>query len=110
MVRKEVHCHMIGYNLVRASMVACSLRSRRSVEQLSFTNAMQVLEEFANCLRLKLPRVRDQWKLLLETIAEVKVGHRPGRKEERVVKRRPKSYKLMKTPRNPNRNRYATAA
>lgn len=110
MVHKEVHCHMIGYNLVRASMVATALQLGTQVDCLSFTNAMQALEEFANCLRLRSGRVQKQWDLLLETIAEIEVGHRPGRQEKRVVKRRPKSYKLMKTPRNPNRNRYATAA
>ena len=71
---------------------------------------MQAVEEFAASLRLRSGRIEQQWSNLLETIAEQTVGDRPGRQEPRVLKRRHKNYKLMKTPRNPNRNRYATAA
>ena len=71
---------------------------------------MQAIEEFASGLRLHSGRRQQQWDNLLETIAELTVGHRPGRQEPRVLKRRPKQYKLMQSPRNPNRNRYATAA
>lgn len=108
MVRKEVHCHLIGYNLVRASMIASALRFSWKPTRLSFTNAMQAFEDFATSIRLQAGRVKAQWNTLLQTTAERKVGWRPGRQEERVVKKRPKSYKLMKTPRKPNRNRFAT--
>jgi putative transposase len=110
MVRKEIHCHMIGYNLVRAAILASALTYQRCPSELSFTGAMQAVEEFASVLRLRSGRRIEQWESLLETISELKVGHRPGRQEKRVLKRRPKNYKLMQTPRNPNRNRYATAA
>lgn len=110
MVRKEIHCHMIGFNIVRATMVASALRFNWTPTRLSFTNAMQSLEEFASGLRLTSNRQKEQWENLLETIAEIEVGNRPGRQEKRVRKRRPKNYELMRTPRNPNRNRYATAA
>lgn len=110
MVRKEVHCHMIGYNLVRSAMLASALKFNCCPSRLSFTGAMQAIEEFASGLRLQSGRRQQQWDNLLETIAELTVGHRPGRQEPRVLKRRPKQYKLMQSPRNPNRNRYATAA
>lgn len=110
MVRKEIHCHMIGYNLVRCAMLASALRFNLCPSQLSFTGAMQALEEFAASLRLGSGRRDEQWDNLLETISEIEVGNRPGRQEKRELKRRPKSYKLMTCPRNPNRNRYAAAA
>jgi putative transposase len=110
MVRKEIHCHMIGYNLVRSAMLASALRFGLCPSRLSFTGAMQAVEEFANGLRLRSGRQSEQWDNLLETISELTVGHRPGRKEPRELKRRKKNYKLMTCPRNPNRNRYATAA
>ncbi|TWU04041.1 transposase [Neorhodopirellula pilleata] len=110
MVRKEIHCHMIGYNLVRAAMLASALKFRMDPCQLSFTGAMQAIEEFASSLRLGSRRRDDQWDNLLEIISELTVGHRPGRQERRELKRRPKNYRLMTCPRNPNRNRYATAA
>jgi len=110
MVRKEIHCHMIGYNLVRAAMLASALKFRLCPSGLSFTGAMQALEEFASSLRLRSGRRNEQWENLLETISELTVGDRPGRQEKRELKRRQKNYKLMQSPRNPNRNRYATAA
>ena len=111
MVRKEIHCHMIGYNLVRSAMLASALGFNLCPSQLSFTGAMQALEEFAASLRLGASSsCGRQWDNLLTVISEIVVGKRPGRQEKRVVKRRPKDYKLMICPRNPNRNRYATAA
>ncbi len=108
MVRKEIHCHLIGYNLIRASMVASALRFNLKPTRLSFTNAMQALEDFAASIRLRSGRIAAQWSTLLKTIAERQVGWRPGRQEKRMVKKRPKSFKLMQIPRNPNRNRFAT--
>lgn len=110
MVRKEIHCHMIGYNLVRAAMLASALKFHLCPTRLSFTGAMQAVEEFASCIRLRSGRHAEQWDSLLKTISELTVGHRPGRQEPRQLKRRPKTYKLMQKPRDPNRNRYATAA
>lgn len=110
MVRKEIHCHMIGYNLVRAAMLASALKFHVCPTRLSFTGAMQALEEYASGLRSCSGHRHEQWECLLKTISELTVGHRPGRREPRELKRRPKQYKLMQTPRNPNRNRYATAA
>jgi len=44
--------------------------------------------------------MEDYSRKLLEQIAECEVANRPGRLEPRVVKRRPKPYKLMQKPRN----------
>ncbi|EAQ77970.1 IS4 family transposase [Blastopirellula marina] len=106
MVRKELHCHMIGYNLVRAAMLATALKFQLPPWRLSFNGALQAVEEFAAALRWN-PKQRDpQWSNLLQTIRQLEVGNRPDRNEPRELKRRPKEYKLMQTP----RNRYATAA
>jgi hypothetical protein len=45
-------------------------------------------------------KVDDYCRTLLEQIAECQVANGPGRLEPRVVKRRPKPYKLMQKPRN----------
>ncbi|TWU17174.1 hypothetical protein Pla52o_53490 [Novipirellula galeiformis] len=52
MVRKEIHCHMIAYNVVRCVMFASALRFKLCLSRLSFTDAMQTVEEFAASLRL----------------------------------------------------------
>ena len=110
MVRKEIHCHLIGFNLVRATILASALKYGLSPTTLSFTGAMQALDEFAACLRLRSGRSNTQWESLLETVSEMIVGNGPGRQEKREPKRRQKNYKLMQEPRQPNRNRFATAA
>lgn len=110
MVRKEIHCHFIGYNLVRMAMLASALKFCLSPTRLSFTGTMRVLEDFASSLRLGGRHTQQQWENTLETIFELRVGNRPGRQEPRELKRRPKQYKLMQRPRDPDRNRYATAA
>ncbi len=110
MVRKEIHCHMIVYNLVRTAMLATALKFHLHPCQLSFTGAMQAFEEFASSLRHGSQRQDSQWESLLETISELTVGNRPERQEKRELKRRQKNYRLMTCPRNPYRNRYAKAA
>ena len=66
MVRKEIHCHMIGYNLVRCAILASALKFALRPSQLSFTGAMQALEEFAASLRLGSGDVRSNGKIYLQ--------------------------------------------
>lgn len=106
MIQKELHCHLIGYNLVRAAMLATALKFRLPPWRLSFTGAMQAIEEFAAGLRWNPKQQEPQWINVLQTIGQLQVGARPDRNEPRELKRRAKQYKLMQTP----RNRYATAA
>ncbi|PQO40127.1 IS4 family transposase [Blastopirellula marina] len=106
MVQKELHCHLIGYNLVRAAMLATALKFRLPPWRLSFTGAMQAVEEFAAALRWNPKQQQTQWINVLQTIRQLEVGVRPDRNEPRELKRRAKEYKLMQTP----RNRYTTAA
>jgi hypothetical protein len=78
MVRKEIHCHMIAYNLVRAAMQSTALMFHLHPCQLSFTGAMQAREEFASAPRHGSQRQEGQWESLLESISELIVGNRPG--------------------------------
>ncbi len=52
MVRKEIYCHMIAYNVVRGAMFASALRFTLCPSWQSFTDAMQAVEEFAASLHL----------------------------------------------------------
>ncbi|SMP78618.1 hypothetical protein SAMN06265222_1273 [Neorhodopirellula lusitana] len=98
------------YKLVRCEILASSLRIDICPTRLSFTGAMQAIDEFASSMRLRSGRLEVQWNNLLEVISELIVGNRPGRQEKRELKRRRKNYRLMTCRRNPNRNRFATAA
>jgi len=60
-------------------------------------------------------RRRQIWNELLRTLADDLVPQRPGRREPRAVKRRPKLYPLLTQPRQqyreiPHRSRYKKAA
>jgi hypothetical protein len=110
MVHKEIYCHLIGYNVVRAAMLAAALEFEVCPVKLSFKGAMQAVEEFGAALRLGSGRRAAQWENLLATINELRVGDRPGRREPREVKRRPKSYKLLRVPRQEHASHYNAAA
>ncbi|RCS44658.1 hypothetical protein DTL42_17195 [Bremerella cremea] len=107
-VRQEIHCHLIGYNIVRAAMIASALKFQRCPNRLSFTGSLQAIEEFAASLRRRSGRYREQWECVLRTIAELTVGDRPNRKEPRQIKSRPKPYKLLQSARTSIKTREAT--
>ncbi|PQO37196.1 hypothetical protein DTL21_04390 [Bremerella cremea] len=93
MVRKEIHCHLIGYNIVGAAMIGSALKSQRRPNRLSFTGSLQASEEFAAYLSRRSGRYCEQWECLLRTIAKLTVGNRSNRKESRQIKRGPKPYR-----------------
>jgi putative transposase len=100
MVRKEIWMTMLGYNVIRALMVAASEEHGRDPRQVSFKGALQTLQEFAMGLREgTLQQRRWLWDILLKSIAGDAVGYRPDRVEPRAKKRRPKPYPLLTIPR-----------
>jgi hypothetical protein len=100
MVRKEIWMTLLGYNVIRALMVAASKEHRRDPRHLSFKGALQTVQEFAPGLREGSPHQR-RWlgTILLSSIASDAVGNRPDRVEPRARKRRPKQYPLLTKPR-----------
>jgi hypothetical protein len=100
MVRKEMWMTMLGYNVIRALMVAASQEHGRDPRQVSFKGALQTVQEFAVGLREGTPQQRRWlWTILLSSIAGDAVGDRPDRVEPRARKRRPKQYPLLTKPR-----------
>lgn len=64
---------------------------------------------------IKPRKRRDQMRFLVETMSTRVIGHRPGMREPRAVKRRPKPYPLLNKPRQefvevPHRSRYRKSA
>ena len=100
MLRREIWCHLLAYNLVR-QVIAQSARAREvSPRGIRFAGAMQTLDAFRVTLQVG---DRESWvgqvEALLWAIGGHRVGKRPDRCEPREVKRRPKSYPLMTRPR-----------
>lgn len=107
MVRKEVYCHLLAYNLVRRTIVESSLVFNKLPRQLSFKGAVQALNAFMSAMTARGPNIEQHYQCLLLTISENEIGDRPNRIEPRKVKRRPKSYKYLNEPRSVARKRAA---
>jgi hypothetical protein len=103
MVRREVWTTLLGYNLIRTTGAGAALIYDKRPRQISFTGTCQyVLASWMiiSCGMIDAVTIEDHHATLLKQIADCKVANRPGRLEPRVVKRRPKPYKLMQKPRN----------
>jgi len=97
-VRNEFYMHLVAYNLIRELMATAAFRTEVSPWTVSFKGALQTINNLAPLLTSKI--TTDEWcERVLKAIATHEVGNRPDRVEPRVVKRRPKPYKLMTQPR-----------
>ena len=97
-VRNEVRAHMIAYNLIRQVMSEAASHAGVQPWQISFNGTMTTLMEMLPVLGM-IHDPKDLCCVLLACCQQHHVGDRPDRYEPRVVKRRPKPYKLMQKPR-----------
>jgi len=101
MVRKELWCHLLAYNLIRHLMWEAEQAKAGCAGQPSFKGAIQYLISFRAFFAVTTPQ---QNKVLLNRllafVAAQDVPQRPHRLEPRVKKRRPKKYNLMNKPRS----------
>jgi hypothetical protein len=111
MVRKEFFMTLAAYNVIRALMVKAARHHDVDPRQLSYKGALQSLLGFAEKLSGSSQRKRDWlFDILLEGIANDRVGDRPNRVEPRARKRRPKPYPLLTKPRKEARTALPNAA
>ena len=113
MIDRELRMHFLVHNLVRRVALEAARRHLVPVQRISFAGALGAVHTFSEaCLRARSKkgqtRIREQ---LYKLLAEDLVPERPGRREPRAVKRRPKPYPLLNAPRRlykeiPHRNRY----
>lgn len=106
-VRKEIYCHLLAYNLARTAIAESAAAGQRSPHQLSFKGAVQAMNAFLGAAFAGGEKLQQQYDAMLNTIADNVVGNRPNRVEPRAKKRRPKQYKLLRTPRAVARRRAA---
>lgn len=102
MVKKELSMHAIAYNTVRVLMQEASVVNNTPLARISFKGTVDTLREWSSLFSDARPaRERERlYSQMLGVIASDKLPDRPGRSEPRAVKRRPKSYQLMTSPRN----------
>ena len=93
-LERELWMHFCMHNLVRRLMFEAARRAGVPLDRISFAGALDAAISYAETLRRA--RTRRQRRALLEELYRVLmadlVPDRPGRREPRAVKKRPKSY------------------
>lgn len=112
MVHKELEMFFIAYNLLRCLMVEAGSLGDIPVDWLSFKGTVDSVRQFSIAIAQATSRKKQKQLIarLLEVIARDSLPDRPGRREPRAIKRRPKPYPLLNRPRHqfreiPHRNR-----
>ncbi len=92
--------HFIVYNCLRLLMLKAADRADLPVRLISFKASVQALRQWEPLLISELT-TREQnhlWSLLCDSIAGSILHSRPGRREPRCNKRRPKNYQRLSRP------------
>ena len=113
MIRKELLMHFIVYNCLRLLMLKAADKADVPVRLISFKASVQALRQWEPLLKSDLS-TQEQTRLLLllcDSIAASVLHQRPGRREPRCKKRRPKNYQRLTKPRHemqetPHRSKY----
>lgn len=102
MVHKELEMFLIAYNLIRCLMADAATIHGVPIDRLSFKGSVDSARQFSIVLAQATSRKKKKRLLarLLEIIAQDQVTERPGRREPRAVKRRPKPYQKLNRPRH----------
>lgn len=94
---REIRLHLLVHNLVRRVMLEAARRHRAPLNRLSFAGALAACRRCGEAL-LQARSQRQRQELLDELfrgIAADLLPDRPGRREPRAIKRRPKPYSLL---------------
>lgn len=97
MAIKEIWVYLLAYNLIRLMMAQAALCVHLLPRQISFKHTVQMWIAWSG--QGYAIESGDKLYGLFALIAQQRVGERPGRIEPRAVKRRPKTYPLLTTPR-----------
>lgn len=110
---REIYFHFLVHNLVRRLMLEAARRHHVPLERVSFAGSLATARRFSEALlQARTQRCRKQLLMdLFRLLANDLVPNRPGRREPRAVKRRPKPYpQLMRNRHNfreiQHQNRY----
>jgi hypothetical protein len=103
MVRKEIVMHALAYNLIRGLMQDIAHSYQIHLSRLSFKGTVDALRQWRELFENAKSQKRTTGKLrrlFYQSIANDRLLDRPDRSEPRVVKRRPKNFRLLTKPRH----------
>ena len=91
---REIRLHFLAHNLVRRLMLEAARRQHVPLERVSFAGSLATARRYAEALlqARSEARRRQLRQELFRVLADDEVPDRPGRREPRAVKRRPKPY------------------
>lgn len=97
MVHKELEMFLIAYNLIRALMAEASALHDVPVERISFKGTVDATRQYSSAIAQARSKKKQRQLVaqLLEVLALDQVPERPGRREPRALKRRPKPFALL---------------
>lgn len=112
-LEREIRMHFLVHNLVRRLMLETARRHRVPLERVSFAGTLATARRYGEAL-LQARSRRQRKQLMAELFAVIAVDlvpDRPGRREPRAVKRRPKPYPRLMNHRHrwleiPHQNSY----
>lgn len=96
-LQREIRMHFLVHNLVRRLMLEAARRHGMPLERMSFAGSLAAARRYSEAL-LQTRSRRQRQHLMAEMFAILAadlVPDRPGRREPRAVKRRPKPYPLL---------------
>lgn len=99
LVEKEVWLQVIAYNLVRALMVEAAWTHHVDYEKMSFKGTIDTLRQWTPLLAPRMFAFKHARQELLRVIAADTLQTRPDRSEPRAIKRPPKGYQFLTSPR-----------
>ncbi|MGH8165595.1 MAG: IS4 family transposase [Woeseiaceae bacterium] len=97
MAEKELWVYLLAYNLLRLLMAQAALQAGCLPRQLSFKHTLQLWLVWRQ--HVLHGHHHQHLSMFFLHIAQQRVGQRPGRREPRAVKRRPKQFPLLMKPR-----------
>lgn len=101
-LERELRMHFLAHNLIRRLMLQAARHYGVPLERVSFAGSLAVVRRYGEALlqARSEARRRDLRQELLRVLADDLVPDRPGRREPRAVKRRPKPYPLLSSHRH----------
>jgi len=94
MLERELRLHILVHNLVRRLLLEAARRQVVALERISFAGALAAARRYSQALaQARSQHCRRQLlDDLFRVLASDLVPDRPGRREPRAIKRRPKPY------------------
>lgn len=102
MVQKEALAFLVAHNLIRCVIAEAIARCGVELERVSFKGTVDALRQYTQTMTQARSRKKREelWEDLLSNLARDLVPLRPGRREPRAVKHRPKPFPLLTRPRH----------